>query len=315
MGTTATFALAPSIVQAAAAYQAYMARTAAMKPDFQNGEQVAADLRAGESYDPQWLLRGEIAYAAVAALQDPAFVAEVRGYSVDAAGRKRMIDTLDNDSNFVNAFKNAGTAAGLAERAILQQGQDLQTAGLAMKQAAFDIQHQDWSKEFVTDREGRLAAAKATPLNTPTATIDETDRMSKAAEGFDPLPFTGAPVAQAPYPSLIVRGLNLAALALLGAAGEDQMSQLDPLFEDPRDGVCLSMAKLNLYQCLAGAKPHYEDVFCLGQHVMLDTAQCVSVAAGAAAAVFEPLPVSKTETPYAPPPKAHKKKGKKAKAG
>ena len=33
------------------------------------------------------------------------------------------------------------------------------------------------------------------------------------------------------------------------------------------------MSKLNLYQCLAVAKPHYEDVFCLGQHVLIDTGQ------------------------------------------
>ena len=41
------------------------------------------------------------------------------------------------------------------------------------------------------------------------------------------------------------------------------------------------MSKLNLYQCLAVAKPHYEDVFCLGQHVLIDTGQCVMKAAGA----------------------------------
>jgi hypothetical protein len=35
------------------------------------------------------------------------------------------------------------------------------------------------------------------------------------------------------------------------------------------------MAKLNLYQCLASAGPHYEDIFCLGQHAMIDPGQCV----------------------------------------
>ena len=53
--------------------------------------------------------------------------------------------------------------------------------------------------------------------------------------------------------------------------------------------MCLNMGKLNLYQCLAVAKPHYEDVFCLGQHVMIDTGMCVLKASGA-------------ELPYEPPP-------------
>jgi hypothetical protein len=42
----------------------------------------------------------------------------------------------------------------------------------------------------------------------------------------------------------------------------------------------MKMAKLNLYQCLAVAGPHYEDVYCLGQHALSDTAQCVSDAVG-----------------------------------
>jgi hypothetical protein len=42
----------------------------------------------------------------------------------------------------------------------------------------------------------------------------------------------------------------------------------------------MNMAKLNLYQCLAVSKPHYEDVFCLGQHIMMDTGRCVIKASG-----------------------------------
>jgi hypothetical protein len=42
--------------------------------------------------------------------------------------------------------------------------------------------------------------------------------------------------------------------------------------------MCLRMAKLNLYQCLASAGPHYEDIYCLGQHAMMETAQCVTEA-------------------------------------
>jgi len=62
---------------------------------------------------------------------------------------------------------------------------------------------------------------------------------------------------------------------------------------EPASTSCLSMAKLNLYQCLAVAKPHYEDVFCLGQHVLMDTGQCVIKAAGA------PMPVEPPPPPHA----------------
>jgi hypothetical protein len=74
---------------------------------------------------------------------------------------------------------------------------------------------------------------------------------------------------------------------------------------------CLDMAKLNLYQCLAVAKPHYEDVFCLGQHALADTGECMLYAAGAPEPVTTPIAVSNTEVAYgakAAPKHAKKKK-------
>jgi hypothetical protein len=36
------------------------------------------------------------------------------------------------------------------------------------------------------------------------------------------------------------------------------------------------MSKLNLFQCLAVAKPWYEDIFCIGQHGLKDTGECIA---------------------------------------
>ena len=68
----------------------------------------------------------------------------------------------------------------------------------------------------------------------------------------------------------MARGVALAALSLLG-----ETRQGHALMSEPRTTSCLHMAKLNLYQCLASAGPHYEDIYCLGQHAMIDTGQCV----------------------------------------
>ena len=66
------------------------------------------------------------------------------------------------------------------------------------------------------------------------------------------------------------RGVAVAALSVLGEDGKAHA-----LMSEPRAGMCLKMAKLNLYQCLASAGPHYEDIYCLGQHAMIDTGQCM----------------------------------------
>ena len=69
-------------------------------------------------------------------------------------------------------------------------------------------------------------------------------------------------------------GVALAALSARGEAGRGKA-----LMSDPRSAACLRIAKLNLYQCLASAGPHYEDIYCLGQHAMIDPGQCVVDAA------------------------------------
>ena len=74
------------------------------------------------------------------------------------------------------------------------------------------------------------------------------------------------------------RGVALAALSVLGEEGRGRA-----LMSEPRTGSCLRLAKLNLYQCLSAAGPQYEDIFCLGQHAMIDPGQCVAEAARAPA--------------------------------
>ena len=52
------------------------------------------------------------------------------------------------------------------------------------------------------------------------------------------------------------------------------------------------MSKLNLFQCLAAARPHYEDIFCIGQHIVSDLATCTAQSMG-------PMPVMIPTTAFA----------------
>jgi hypothetical protein len=282
-----------------------MARAALVNPDFKSGGDVAEALKLGASDDPQALLRGEIAYAAIAALQDPNYVANVRAYSEDDAGRRQLAGLIEQDPRYVLNIGGANTAAGLAIAALMEQGRKLQAAGAAVKQSAYDVQHQAWSKEFVPDRDERLASAKNSSTFTFTGRAEELQHLQRAAAGFEPLALN-APPATAPYPPVVVRGMAVAALALLGEAGEENETLVAPLLTDPTSANCLNMAKLNLYQCLAVAKPYYEDIFCLGEHVLSDTGQCVMIDAGApvppAPSTLLPPPAPEPATPAKPAP-------------
>jgi hypothetical protein len=279
--------LSPRLVEQASAYRGYVDRAAQISPAFTDGAAIAQSLRTGESYEPHQFLRGAIAYGAVVALQDPAFRAGVRTYVADADQRRTIAYEIMKDPAYALGITGAASAAGLVTAALGDDGKKLLDDGRAVKQAAYDVQHQAWSKADVVGREGRLAMAKqlsATPIS---GDSDLTAKLQSAVSGSAPLTLTGSP-ASPPYTQMVMRSLAVAALAALGYADDASLEQVMPIMAEPTSAQCLNMSKLNLYQCLAVAKPHYEDVFCLGQHVLMDTGSCLMKGVG----VAEPVPVA-----------------------
>ena len=279
-------ALADSVIQAASAYRAYMRRASAVSAAFSDGNAIETSLDIAAHSDPQQLSRGAVAYAALLALQDPAFVAGVRKYAVDPGTRAEIARRLVARPDYAAQMPGAATAAALIISAMNADGARVAGAGALVKQSAYDIQHAKWSLASVPDRDGRLARAKLAAAATMNAEPAEVAELKLAVPGVDP---TGAPhmapvsavePATPPYAPTVARGLAVAAMAALGMGGDDNNAQVQTIMNDPDEGACLNMAKLNLYQCLAVAKPYYEDVFCLGQHVLIDTGQCISKGAG-----------------------------------
>ena len=284
--------LSESIVIKASAFRGYMQRAGAITPDFTDGQQIADSLKVGVAYEPKQFLSGAMAYAAVLALQDPTFVASARAFAADPDQRRQVIAQIYADPAYVVAFKGSDSAAGLIIDTLGSDGLKVYQAGKRVKQAAYDVQRANWSKASVPDRDVRLAYAKtmsATPLLAESADVA---LLQQASMGGAPLALAPR-AAEAPYKPLVIRGMAVAALAALGAAGDDNLANVEAIMAEPASASCVNMGKLNLYQCLAVAKPHYEDVFCLGQHILIDTGQCVIKASGA------PMPAE----PPPPPPR------------
>jgi hypothetical protein len=272
--------LSANVVERASAFRGYMARASQVSPTFQNGDQIQASLKVGAAYETKSLMNGAVAYAAVLALQDPTFVASVREIAAQPAQRQEMVNNIFSNPSYATVFKGADSAAGLIIDTIGGDGLKLFMAGKAVKQAAYDVQKSSWSKSSVVDRDGRLATAKSLSTSPALAESADVAILQQASTGGQSLGLTPRP-AEAPYSPVVIRGLAVAALAALGAAGDENLTSIDALSVDPATNSCLNMAKLNLYQCLAVSKPHYEDIFCLGQHILIDTGACVIKAAGA----------------------------------
>jgi hypothetical protein len=273
-------ALSPRVVEQASAYRAYVARAGAISPGFTNGSDVAQGLKTGASYEPGQLLRGAIAYGAVVALQDPAFVAGVRKFAADPDQRRTVAYEIMKDPAYAVGFSGSAGAAGMVMTALGEDGRKLLTLGHSVHQAAYDVQHQAWSKAEVPSRQERMELAKSLSAQPGLGEVAETARLQMAVSGAGQLGLTPES-ASPPYTPLVIRSLAVAALAALGYADDNSIAQVTPILSDPASATCLNMSKLNLYQCLAVAKPHYEDVFCLGQHVLEDTGHCLMKGVGA----------------------------------
>jgi hypothetical protein len=260
------------LVDDAAAYETYAAQAGAISPAFTDPQSVAEALRVGVAYEPGQLRRGAVAYGASAALDDSTFVADVRAAGDTPEKRYAIVSRIFADPKNVLAFADARGAAALAKAALAQSGIKVFDAGDRVRLAAYSIQHQPWSLTDVADRDGRAAVVKqlSSASRRPSASAHtDVDRMI----GGDPAqpPMAAAP----PYSPLVIRAVALAALAAIGQAGDEDVSHLGWLTDDYFLDHCLSEAKLSLYECIAVARPNYEDVFCLGQHALKDTGACL----------------------------------------
>lgn len=277
------FALPQEVVSAATAFQAYMSGAAKIDAGFADGEQVARGLKTASAYETTQMEEGMVAYGAIVALQDERFVAGVERAAGRGEDRAVFAEQLIQDPARATQVDGADEAARRIEAALGDKAGALVTAGTQVKAAAYSVQHQAWSQATVADPEGRLADVKARSAERTTPSDDDNQAMLAALVAADPAA-AAADAAQGVFTPIEARSLALAAESVLGRAHSADRDRLTPLFSDIDSAECLRMAKLNLYQCMAVAGPQYEDIYCLGQHAMLETAKCVAGAARSAGA-------------------------------
>lgn len=290
-------ALNDSVAQAASIYVAFTREMAATRGGFESPEAVQAALRRGSAYNPEQLSRGMIAYASIVALQSPEFVAGVRQYASHRATREKLVADIIADPRQASWLPGSEAAAGLIIATLRTDIDALARAADAVENDAYAIQarydpRRGWGVTSGTDLPGRLEAAKARSREPMPPSAPEAAGLFAAAHGGAGLPVSGGP-RERPYPPAVEQALALAALAALGAAGEAARANTDALQHEPDNQRCLASSKLNLFQCLAASRPSYEDMFCLGRHVVRDLGTCTRGASvpGAVVTVSDVVPV------------------------
>jgi len=271
------------VADAASVYVAFIKEVGSIQAGFANAEAIQTAMQRGAAYNPATLSRGMIAYASILALQSPEYVAGVRTFAVDPDQRRQVIASITADPAYAATLPGADAAAGLIVTVIGKDITDLIAIADAVEADAYTIQgrrdpRRTWAASPVANRAGRLEAAKTISERPMLPSAEEAARLFTAANagtGLDLPPSSHRP----PFTPPVVNALAIAALAALGAAGDDARANTDALEIDTNNEFCLTMSKLNLFQCLAASKPSYEDMFCIGRHIIRDLATCTLASA------------------------------------
>ncbi|MDI1282006.1 hypothetical protein [Brevundimonas sp.] len=268
------------VAEAASIYVTFIREVGSIQAGFPDAESIQAAIRRGAAYEPAQLSRGMIAYGSILALQSPEFVAGVRTFGVDPAQRQGMIERIIANPAYAATLPGADAAAGLIVEVIGKDSAALMTIANAVEEDAYTIQgrgdpRRRWASIHIQRREDRLESAKSLSAVQMLPSADEAARLFAAANTGSGLSLTAAE-AGPPYTPAVVNSLAIAALAALGAGGDDARANTEALVVESNSEFCLNMSKLMLFQCLAASRPSYEDIFCVGRHIMRDLATCTA---------------------------------------
>ena len=269
------------VAQAASVYVAFMREVATIQPGgFPDAESIQAAIRKGAAYEPAQLSRGMIAYGSILALQSPEFVQGVRTFAVDPVQRQEMVNRIIADPAYAGTLPGAEAAAGLITATIGKDAAAIMTIATAVEEDAYTIQGRSdprrrWATVHIANRELRLEGAKTLSAAAMLPSAEESARLFAAANSGSGLTYEPGRSGP-PYTPAVLNSLAIAALAALGAAGDDARANTEALAVETNSEFCLNMSKLMLFQCLAASRPSYEDIFCLGRHVARDLATCTA---------------------------------------
>jgi hypothetical protein len=274
-------ALNSGVAEAAAVYVAFIRDVSTIQAGFTDAESIQAAIRKGAAYQPDQLSRGMIAYGSILALQSPEFVAGVRTFAVDPTQRQEVVNRIIADPAYAATLPGADAAAGLIIATLDQDADVLEAIADSVENDAYTIQERNdprrrWAVTHLTNREERLEGAKTLSSVQMLPTAEESARLFSAAHagtGLVPAPAAGR---SPPYTPAVVRSLAIAALAALGSGGEDARVNTEALTVETNSQFCLNMSKLMLFQCLAASRPSYEDMFCVGRHIVRDLSTCTT---------------------------------------
>lgn len=257
-------------------------------------------LETSTSYTPEDLTRGWIAYAALVAMQNPAFIDGVRA-SADHWGREDVMRGLNNNLAYAGMISGSELAIDDVLRQASSDAAKFKSAGDALEQQAYTIQKDSWASRKVANKEGKLAAVRQTSNAGAPSTVlsalaapgavgsPELEVRGEALNEFRRMFVpTASPTTQASYrssyrlrpnlnqKSALDRAMTIAAFEALGATEEANRLRTGEIFLDRNTRKCLGDARLQLEACISATYNNFDVPFCVARHSISDVSSCIS---------------------------------------
>lgn len=293
---------ADPLSEAAALYATYHGDvTDVQSRGFASAKEIDTSLKNLGGHNPEQLTEGWMAYSALVAAQNPDFRAAVRdieGYY----GRDVLITGLKNDVRYARTLNGGNDAVSASLTATDADSRRLINAAAFVKEQAYSLQGSRWAMGRVGDS-GAVADTlmKSMKVGLP---ANSSLRQALSSPEMEPIlvkaGMNGAPsiwesvsgaassirvpevVANFQPQPRVARGqervadriTTLAAYRIIGA-DDQSLAPMQSAMKERDTASCLTMANLNLQQCVAAAHKHYEVPFCIGEHALADIGTCI----------------------------------------
>ncbi|HPE48943.1 MAG TPA: hypothetical protein PLR76_11120 [Hyphomonas sp.] len=292
------------ISDSAAVYATYQSEVTDVKTKpLSSANDIDHALTSLGGHNPDRLSSGWISYSALIASQDPEYRAAVHDIE-SFYGRDALLKGLSMDARYARKLNGGDNAVSAALTATDADSRRLNSAAAYVKEQAYSLQAAGWAKAKIGN--ARAKASKlddtqnagipaAAPLLTAFSAPDIDSVLAQAGVSGAPSLWDNVSTAASAvrFPAAVTSGLNLnrkrvkfgkepiadqiATLAAYRVLGADSATpgQLSAAMNERETENCMSMANLNLQQCVAAANQQYEVPFCIGEHALSDVGKCI----------------------------------------
>jgi len=300
------------VLDAVARYATYhSAVTSATSNDFASAIHIDETLSDLGGHNPDHLSQGWIAYAALIAAQNNDFRAAILDIE-SFYGRDAVTRGFQNDIRYAGTLSGAETAVAASVNAVRADRERLVNAAGIVKDQAYSLQTKGWARNRIRNATGRADGLMTMTQTGQAATLEARnlvaapdmnarllqagrrgafslwDAISRPSDVAPDLTPDIAPEIDRQIPLTVnldsadPAGRNLyfdriatvAAFQLIND-GTPETAAISRAMRDRKATSCMTMANLNLQQCVAASHRQYEVPFCIAEHAILDIGECI----------------------------------------